>query len=101
MGALVPCAFRGVLEGCALLAGGAVRAASHDLAMPQQVSAPFVALGARVGLELPLGSILSIGAHADVLAPVTEVVLRVNNQPVWTSPAISAAFGLTVGARFP
>ncbi len=101
MGSLVPCALRGVLEGCALLSAGAIRAASHDLAMPQQVSAPFVALGARVGLELPLGGILSAGVHADVLARITDVVLRVSGQPVWTSPAISAALGVTVGARFP
>jgi hypothetical protein len=60
-----------------------------------------VAVGARVGVELPLGSVLSAGAHADVLASLTELVLRVSGQPVWTSPAISAAFGLTVGARFP
>jgi hypothetical protein len=101
MGALVPCASRGVLEGCALLAAGQVRASARGLAMPQQVTAPFMAIGARVGLEIPLGSILSVGAHADVLAPVTETILRVSGQPVWTSPAISGAFGLTVGARFP
>ena len=69
--------------------------------MPQQVTAPFLAAGARVGLELPLGSILTAGAHADVLAPLTETVLRVNGQPVWTSPAISGALGVTIGARFP
>jgi hypothetical protein len=101
MGALVPCAFRGVLEGCALLSVGQIRASSTGLAMPQQVTAPFLAAGARVGLELPLGSILTAGAHADVLAPVTETVLRVNGQPVWTSPAISGALGATIGARFP
>jgi hypothetical protein len=101
MGSLVPCAVRRVLEGCALLSAGVVRASAHGIQMPQQVSAPYVAVGARVGLELPLGSILSIGAHADLLAPINEVVLRVSGQPVWTSPAISGAFGLTVGARFP
>jgi hypothetical protein len=101
MGALVPCAFRGVLEGCALLAAGQTRASARGLAMPQQVTAPFVAVGARVGLEIPLGGILSWGAHADVLAPITETVLRVDGQPVWTSPAISGALGATIGARFP
>jgi hypothetical protein len=101
MGALVPCASRGVLEGCALFAAGKLRASARGLQMPQQVTAPFAAVGARVGLELPLGSILSAGAHADVLAPITETVLRVSGQPVWTSPAISAAFGATIGARFP
>jgi hypothetical protein len=101
MGTLVPCASRGVLEGCALLSAGELRASARGLAMPQQVTAPFLAVGARVGLEVPLGSILSAGAHADVLAPITETVLRVSGQAVWTSPAISAALGLTIGARFP
>jgi hypothetical protein len=101
MGALVPCASRGVLEGCALLAAGELRASARDLQMPRQVTAPFAAVGARVGVELPLGSILSAGVHADVLAPVTETVLRVSGEPVWTSPAISAALGATIGARFP
>ena len=65
------------------------------------MSAPFVAVGARVGLEVPLGSVLSAGIHADVLAPLMELVLQVSGQPVWTSPPISGALGLTVGARFP
>jgi hypothetical protein len=101
MGALVPCASRGLLEGCALLAAGQLRASAQGLAMAQQVTAPFLALGARVGVEIPLGGILSAGAHADVLAPLTETVLRVSGQPVWTSPAISGALGVTIGARFP
>jgi hypothetical protein len=100
MGTLVPCASRGVLEGCALLSAGAVRASASGLDMPRQVSAPFLAVGARVGLELPLGGILSAGIHADLLAPVTELVLRVSGQTVWTSPSISGALGLTIGARF-
>jgi hypothetical protein len=100
MGSLVPCAFRGVLEGCALLSAGAIRASARDLDMPQQVSAPFLAVGARVGLQLPLGSIMSVGVHADLLAPLNELILRVSDKPVWTSPPIAGAFGLTIGARF-
>ena len=61
----------------------------------------FLAVGARVALELPLGSTVSAGVHVDVLAPITELVLRVSGQAVWTSPPISGALGLTLGARFP
>jgi len=100
-GVLVPCAFRGVLEGCALVSAGEIRASARGLDRPQQVTAPFLAVGARVGLEVPLGSILSVGVHADLLVPVSETVLRVSGQPVWTSPAISGALGATIGARFP
>jgi hypothetical protein len=101
MGSLVPCAFRGVLEGCALLSAGVIRAAARDLDMPQQVSAPFLAVGARVGLQLPLGRTLSAGVHADLLAPINELILRVSDRPFWTSPSIAGALGLGVGARFP
>jgi hypothetical protein len=100
MGSLVPCAFRSVFEGCALLSAGAIRAAARDLDMPKHVSAPFLAVGARVGLQLPLGSTLSVGIHADLLAPLNELILRVSDKPVWTSPPIAGAFGLTIGARF-
>jgi hypothetical protein len=101
MGSLVPCLQRGILEGCVLLSAGAVRAAGRDLVDPRHVSAPFVAFGARMGVELPMGSVLAAGAHVDVLAPITELVLRVDGQAVWTSPPISGALGLTIGARFP
>jgi hypothetical protein len=101
IGSLVPCAHRGVLEGCVLLSGGTIRASGHDLADSRHVSAPFLGVGARVGLEVPLGGVLSAGIHADVLAPITETILRVSGVAVWTSPPISGALGLTVGARFP
>lgn len=101
IGSLVPCAHRGVLEGCALLSGGAIRASGRDLPDSRQVSAPFLAVGARVGVDVPLGGVLSAGIHADVLAPITETILRVSSVAVWTSPPISAALGLTIGARFP
>jgi hypothetical protein len=101
MGSLVPCASRGLFEGCALLSAGVIRASARDLQMPQQVNAPYLAVGARVGVEIPLGSILSAGVHGDVLAPTTETVLRVSGQAVWTTPSISGALGLTMGARFP
>jgi hypothetical protein len=100
MGSLVPCAFRGVLEGCALLAAGVIRASGLDLVDARQVSAPFVAAGGRVGVEVPLGSVLTGGIHLDVLAPITQLVLRVSGEPVWTSPPITGALGLTLGARF-
>jgi hypothetical protein len=101
MGSLVPCASRRMLEGCALLSGGAIRASARDLVNPQQVNAMFLAVGARVALELPLGSSVSAGVHVDVLAPITELVLRVSGRAVWTSPPISGALGLTLGAHFP
>lgn len=101
IGSLVPCASRGILEGCVLLSGGVMRASARDIVNPQQVSAPFLAVGARVGLDLPIGTIVSAGIHLDVLAPVTELILRISGEEVWTSPGISGALGMRVGARFP
>jgi len=101
MGSLVPCAFRSVLEGCALLSGGVIRASATNLTMSREVSAPLLAFGARVGVEIPLGGVLSAGVHLDVLARITETVLQIGGETVWTSPPVSAALGATVGARFP
>jgi hypothetical protein len=101
MGSLVPCAFRGILEACALVSRGVIRASGSKLAMPQHVSAPFLAVGARVGVQVPFGGVLSGGVHLDVLAPITETVLSISGEPVWTSPPICGALGATIGAHFP
>ena len=101
VGSLVPCASRGVLEGCALLTAGVIRASASNLVMSKEVSAPLLALGARVGVEVPFGNVLSAGIHLDVLAPLTETVLQIGGATVWTSAPISGALGATVGVRFP
>jgi len=101
LGALVPCWHRGIFAGCALLLGGALRASGVGLVDARQVSTSLFAAGGRLALQVPFGSLWMVAAHADVVAPLTQTVLRVSGEAVWTSPSLAAAVGLGVGVLFP
>src|SRR5262249_14914545 len=100
VGSLVPCLHRGVFAGCGLITGGALRGGGQGLADQQQVTAPFFALGLRGMVEVPLAGVVHGAIHTDLLAPLVQTTLRVSGQEVWTSPAVSGAVGLAVGAHF-
>jgi hypothetical protein len=100
VGSLVPCLHRGGLAVCGLITGGALRGGGQGLANEQQVTAPFFALGLRGAGEIPFGGAFFGAIHVDVLAPLVQTTLRVSGQEVWTSPAVSAAVGIAVGAHF-
>jgi hypothetical protein len=88
---LVPCVHWKSVAGCGLVTGGALR----------QVVDPYVALGARVALELRVASQLYLTAHADVSAPLVTTELRVGGDEFWTTPAIAILVGLGLGFAFP
>jgi hypothetical protein len=98
---LVPCAHVGLVATCALVTAGALRAAGHGLVESRTVTLPYAAVGARVGLAIPLTGRLSLALHGDVTAPLTKSTLQVDGTAVWTSPILSAALGLGVAAIFP
>jgi hypothetical protein len=100
-GALLPCLHLGLFGGCFVAAAGSLRASGRDLVDPQHVSVPFMAVGARLTLEVVVAGPLLVGVQGEVLAPLTETVLRVSGEVVWTSPPVSGAAGLIVGVRFP
>jgi hypothetical protein len=98
---LMPCGHRGVFAACLLISGGIMRASGRGLVGAQPTTLPQAALGARLALEVPLGSALFIDLHGDVVAPLVQSVLRVSGETVWTSPSLSVAGGGGLGARFP
>jgi hypothetical protein len=98
-GSLVPCFHFGIAAGCALAIAGVFRSSGHDLVDARQVTLPFIAVGARAALELPLATWFVFRFHGDVIAPLTETVLRVSGQDVWSSPTVSAALGMALVAR--
>jgi hypothetical protein len=101
VGSLVPCARFGRLAACGLFTAGALRAAGRELAQPRQVFAPYVAVGARLGVAVPLGAWLALVASGDVVAPLAQTELQVERSEVWTTPAVSAALGLGMAATIP
>jgi hypothetical protein len=98
---LVPCVHWRIVAGCGLLTAGALRAAGHGLVDSRQVAGPYVALGARVALEIRMARKLYLVAHGDASAPLITTELRVGGEELWTTPPISVLFGLGLGVAFP
>jgi hypothetical protein len=98
LGSIVPCFHLGRFMGCGLLGVGALRGAGHSLTNAETVTLPYAALGARIGVELPLVSVVSVRVSADLLGTLSRISLRESGTGVafWTSPPVSGAFGLAV-----
>jgi hypothetical protein len=98
---LVPCADFRRVAACALVTGGALRAAGRGLVDARQVTLPYLALGARLAVAIPFTARLSLALHGDLSAPITKTELQVDGTAVWTAPILSVALGLGVAATFP
>jgi hypothetical protein len=99
-GSVVPCIHHRAFLGCLLGVVGVLRASGESVQEAKSESIPFLAFGARIGAEVPLASPLSIRAHLDAMAPLTRATLRLDNAPVWRTPAFSSALGAALVASF-
>lgn len=100
LGALVPCLRRSVLEVCAVVAIGALRTEVSS-GSPPTVTTLHAAAGPRVGVVLPLGSIVALVLDAEALFALTRTTVRVDGVDVWSPPAVSAGLGAALEVRFP
>lgn len=100
LGLLSPCAHRGALSACALVAAGRLDTAAEQITHPSRVTLPLMAVGARATGELVLGHRLSLLGHLDVLARLTSVRLLVNDQVGWASPPVAGAAGMALVFHF-
>jgi hypothetical protein len=98
---VLPCAHRGKVFACAVGQVGWLEAWGWGVAVGQSMGTPFVSLGARVGVEWPLGRRLFVRAHADGLANLELATLTLDGQNVWKVPAVGGAVGLGLGAPLP
>ena len=88
--------------GCGLFYVGALRGAGHGIAQPEQTTLPYAAAGARLGVEIPLFSVLSMRLSGDLLATLTRITLQETDGPTayWSTPPISGAFGAAAVGTF-
>jgi hypothetical protein len=100
-GEVVPCAHYRSMFGCALAVVGLLQAWGWGVAEAGSSGTPFVALGGRVGAEWPLSPRLFVRVNADLLANVTRASLAVDNQVVWSVPAVGGAAGVALGTSLP
>ncbi len=104
MASIVPCYEARFVGFCAVATAGPWRAAGKGLVDDRSVTIPYLALGARVVVRVPLTSALALvlALGADLLwAPLVQAELRVDGQDLWTSPPLALSAGLGVAVRFP
>jgi hypothetical protein len=98
--ALVPCRTFGLLIGCAVGAAGLLHGEGRGIPQARAATGPWLGLGARLGVRVPLGRAAALEAHADAVAPVLRTRLLVGEAAVWTTPPAAASIGLTLVRRF-
>lgn len=64
-------------------------------------SKPSLALGARLGAELPLGGSFSAIAYGDLLLTAVPVSLNNGDQVLWETPLLSGGLGIAAVVHFP
>jgi hypothetical protein len=100
-GSVVPCTHLGLSFGCFVLSGGSVGATSAGTAVPRTAHAPWWAMGARGGAEVPLGGALSLRAYAELLAIATRDSLSIDGAVAYTFAPWSVGLGADLAWRFP
>jgi len=98
---VVPCLRLGMAGACVLVTGGARQVAGDGLDHARHATVPYLAFGGRLSAALPVSKRAALALHGDVTAPVTKIRLEVDDDTVWTSPAVAVAFGLGVAIMFP
>jgi hypothetical protein len=102
LGGLLGCFHYRWLAGCALVTAGALRAAGHGIPNAESATLAYAAGGIRLGVELPIFSIIALRLHGDLLAPFTRITLRESDTraEIWSTPPLSGAFGLAIVGAF-
>jgi hypothetical protein len=100
-GTLLPCVHHRAFFGCALASAGVRRVAGHGLVGARTATDAYAALGGRLGADIPLSGRFALALHGDVTAPLGRMHVLVDEETVWTSPALAFALGLGVAAIFP
>ena len=68
-----------------------LRGEGRDVAVPQQASYLYVALGVRAGVEVPLIEHWSLQALVDVTLSPTPAAFHVNGLTAWETPLLAGA----------
>lgn len=98
VGTLSPCAHWRAVFGCAFLSLGSMHGAGHGVDAPRAEQRFYAALGPRIGLEVPLGDVMALRVHGDLMAPIRAVTLQLRGRDVWASPDVAAVLGLSFSA---
>jgi hypothetical protein len=97
---VLPCVHADPLFLCAHGLFGALNGTGEGVSSPQRATTVYVALGARVGAEIPLSRRWALRTWADLLGTVTPTTLTLDSREVWTTPLVSGTLGVGALMRF-
>lgn len=93
---LAPCAHVDVVTLCGVARAGAFWAEAVEAASARAGFAPYLSLGVRGGVEVPLASAVSLSVLGELSAPLLGAELLLGTERVWGTPPVSASVGLGV-----
>ncbi len=99
-GSFAPCFHLDPGYACAVGTLGAVEATS-DAPKREEDSGLYGGLGFRLGTEWPVAKFLVLRTHADLLATLTPVDIRLDKQSVWEMSPITGSLGVALLGSFP
>jgi hypothetical protein len=93
---LAPCLHEGRFGGCLVLSGGVQRGRGEGFREAQEIATPYAAAGIRGLVEVPVVSRLSVRGQLDLLAPLVHTVFLIDREPVFRTPTLTVAVGLSL-----
>lgn len=101
LGSLVPCFHYGVFSGCLDIGTGALRTEGDGFAMSRYVTSWIWQAGARAGVEVPVGDVFRLRAHAALATSINRVTLILEDGTnVWHTPDVWLRITLGAAAVF-
>ncbi|AKF04633.1 hypothetical protein [Sandaracinus amylolyticus] len=96
---VVPCGHLDIVGLCGIVSAGVFWGEGVDVPSARSGFAPYVALGARALVAVPLGAELALRLHGELTVPVVGATLQLGGTRAWETPAVGLALGVGVGAR--
>ena len=102
MGQCVSCVHYSYATACGLFSGGVLKAEGEGLENSKRDILPSLWAGARLGAEIPVGSVVILRPYVDFLAALVRnsLVETSTQYEFWRTPPFSMAFGFSVEATF-
>jgi hypothetical protein len=84
---------------CGRIDAGALEGSGQGLAESHTATSAYAGVAALAGATYDITHGFQVGVRAELLAPFTRTTLNLEGTPVWSTPAVAGAFGVSLGYR--